>query len=204
MRIKRKVKKLLSANEIAALQLPNMPTTKVGIRAVAERENWYFEEKKGLGGTRRLYEIPTRYLADKAMLNVRHATNAATEVALQYGPISKTLLLEMQEAAFNENLDANQLMERFKDRLPQPADEQNQVAPKGDIAPANVIATIAGGVKVDPAIMARIIRTMDEIVVEQGREWVPERKAAFIAVLYDYIVKGADEDDVKTLIRAIQ
>jgi hypothetical protein len=192
------MKKLYSASEIAAMHLPDLPATKARVIDRATGEGWPYEEKKGLGGTRRMYEIPTRYLAERAMLNVRHATNAATEVALQYGPLSKTLRLEMQEVAFNENLDTNQLMERFKDRLPQPV-----VAEPG-VAPGKVIATIAAGTKVDPAILERIIRIMDEIVVEQGREWVPERKAAFIAVLYDYLAKGADENDVKTLLRAIQ
>lgn len=56
------MKKLLSASEIAALKLPDLPTTKVAIAARAERERWYSEETTGLGGTRRVYEVPAKYL----------------------------------------------------------------------------------------------------------------------------------------------
>lgn len=196
--------KKYTAAEIANMRLPGLPTTKANVLARANSEGWTYEEQKGVGGTRRLYEIPLRYLADKAMLNVRHATNAATEVALQYGPISKALRLEMQEAAFNENLDANQLMERFKDRLPQPATEESQATPKGETPPANVVATIAGGNKVDPALLERVLRVMDEWAVEQNVIWVADRKSAIAALLYDYIDKGATGEDVTRLLRTVK
>ncbi|MCW3478808.1 DNA-binding protein [Neisseriaceae bacterium JH1-16] len=56
------MKKLLSSSEIAELKLPGLPTTKVAIASRAEREGWHCEERTGLGGTRRVYEIPARYL----------------------------------------------------------------------------------------------------------------------------------------------
>lgn len=61
-RTERKVKKLLSASEIAALKLPGLPGTKVGVRNLADREGWRYEERKGVGGTRRVYEVPARYV----------------------------------------------------------------------------------------------------------------------------------------------
>lgn len=49
---------------------------------------------------------------------LRDASFAATEVALRYSPVGQQLLQEMQEAAFSEKLSSDQLLERFKDRLP--------------------------------------------------------------------------------------
>lgn len=54
--------KLLSASEIAALKLPGMPTTKVAILQKAKREGWRYEEATGIGGTRKLYDVPAKYL----------------------------------------------------------------------------------------------------------------------------------------------
>lgn len=51
----------MSASEIAALKLPGMPTSKVAISAMAKREGWYSEERTGLGGVRRVYELPERF-----------------------------------------------------------------------------------------------------------------------------------------------
>ena len=54
--------KLLSASEIAELDLPGVPKTRAGVRTFAERNGWYFEEATGVGGTRRVYRVPTKYL----------------------------------------------------------------------------------------------------------------------------------------------
>lgn len=51
------------ASELAAMKLPNLPTTKVGIGNKAERENWAFIETKGNGGTRREYTFSSLLLA---------------------------------------------------------------------------------------------------------------------------------------------
>ena len=56
------MKKMYSASEIMGLDLPNMPATKAAIIKRAEKEGWAFAEETGLGGIRRLYEIPARYL----------------------------------------------------------------------------------------------------------------------------------------------
>ncbi|PFH20818.1 hypothetical protein [Burkholderia sp. JKS000303] len=53
---------LYSAAEIAAMRLPGLPATKARIIDRATAEAWYSEERKGLGGTRRVYEIPARYV----------------------------------------------------------------------------------------------------------------------------------------------
>lgn len=54
-------KALLSAAEIARLRLPGLPSTKANVISRAEKEDWYFEEMTGLGGKRRVYELPARY-----------------------------------------------------------------------------------------------------------------------------------------------
>ncbi|HZZ06874.1 transposase, partial [Paraburkholderia sp.] len=40
------------------MQLPELPTSRVAIRARAEREAWPFIEIKGIGGTKRVYDVP--------------------------------------------------------------------------------------------------------------------------------------------------
>jgi phage repressor protein C with HTH and peptisase S24 domain len=59
---------------------------------------------------------------------LRDASYAATEVALQYSPVGRRLMQEMQEAAFAEHLTSDQLLERFKNRLPQTFTVDNDVA----------------------------------------------------------------------------
>jgi hypothetical protein len=57
-------KKLHSASEIALMKLPGLPHTKSSLITRAKREGWHYEEATGVGGTKRLYEIPQRYLAN--------------------------------------------------------------------------------------------------------------------------------------------
>lgn len=56
-------KRLLSAADIAKLNIPGLPSTREGTQKKAEREGWYSEERIGLGGKRKIYEIPAHYLA---------------------------------------------------------------------------------------------------------------------------------------------
>lgn len=56
------MKKLYSAYEIAAMNLPGLPTSKPAILARAEKEDWHYETKRGLGGIRKMFVIPKEYL----------------------------------------------------------------------------------------------------------------------------------------------
>lgn len=53
---------LYTAAEIGAMKIPGLPTSKQGILARAEKEEWYFEKKLGLGGVRKVFKIPEFYL----------------------------------------------------------------------------------------------------------------------------------------------
>lgn len=63
----RSVKNLYSATEIARMRLPGLPTSKARIIDRAASEGWSFEERKGVGGTRRMYELPARYVQQAGM-----------------------------------------------------------------------------------------------------------------------------------------
>jgi hypothetical protein len=76
-------KKLYSAAEILKLRLYGLPTTKASILSRAKNEGWPYEEKKGIGGTRRLYELPDEYLP-------ANFDAEATVVALK-GPVAGTI-----------------------------------------------------------------------------------------------------------------
>ncbi|MBA5605866.1 hypothetical protein H3H36_10895 [Duganella sp. FT3S] len=56
------MEKLLSASEIAALKIPGLPTTRAAVNVMAKRDGWEFELATGIGGTRRLYRLPAKYL----------------------------------------------------------------------------------------------------------------------------------------------
>ncbi|KIP19470.1 mu DNA-binding domain protein [Burkholderia sp. MSHR3999] len=60
------MKRLYAASEIARLGLPGLPKSKSAIIARAESEGWRYEERTGVGGTRRMYEVPAAYLAGSA------------------------------------------------------------------------------------------------------------------------------------------
>lgn len=55
------MKELYAASELAKMDLPGLPKSKAAIIARAESEGWYYEERKGIGGTRRVYEVPAAY-----------------------------------------------------------------------------------------------------------------------------------------------
>lgn len=73
--------KLLSISEIIALGIPNLPATKVGMRAFAEREGWPFENATGVGGTKRLYKLPSKYAAHGATGSSEGGVVGPTDVA---------------------------------------------------------------------------------------------------------------------------
>lgn len=83
------LKHYYSVAELAALQLPGLPSTKVGIRNKAEREGWACREVKGIGGLRREYAPSTEImaslkaqLAEKVVLTHKAATRQETQLPL--------------------------------------------------------------------------------------------------------------------------
>lgn len=56
------MKKLYTAAEIAQRRLSGLPTTKSSILARAAKEGWHYEEQYGIGGVRKVFEVPDRYL----------------------------------------------------------------------------------------------------------------------------------------------
>lgn len=57
------------------MKLPGMPATKVAIVQKAKREGWRYEEATGIGGTRRMYEVPAKYL-----VGTSYATSETSKV----------------------------------------------------------------------------------------------------------------------------
>lgn len=145
------MKKILrTAAEIARMGLPGLPTTKANVINRAEKEQWYFEEAKGPGGTRRLYEIPAKYLSAEGTGNV--GDNAIRD----------------QQTSGNK-----------------------------------IVGSIAAGARdVDWEKMDLAMRALDEWEQERGVRVVPERRAAVISVLYDYLVRG-EADELTRVFKAI-
>lgn len=145
------MKKLLSASEVAALNLAGLPRTKVAIAARAEREGWYSETKTGLGGTRRVYEVPARYLTAAGDESASQPTEAD---AVQASPV---------------------------------------VA--GTIQP--------GPAGVDLALVKFADEVLEQWLQNNGLILKPERRAAVLAVLIDYLSKGASRDDLINMMKAM-
>lgn len=130
---------LMSAAEIAALNLPGLPRSKVGVRTLAEREGWSFEEKKGVGGTRRVYAVPEKYLTDSA----QQVTDAQVAGGITSAGKADVELLEVAIAAYEKFADA------------------------------------------------------------KGAPISPDRKAAVISLLYNYLAKGASAQEVQAFLKVV-
>lgn len=149
-----KVNELLSASEIAALKLPNLPTTKVAIAARAEREGWYSEERKGLGGTRKVYQVPERYLQQ---------AEAQPSGVMPESPI--------------------------------PSEEEPQGKVIGTITP--------GGRSIDLETMKFVDAVLEEWLQKKGLRLKPERRAGVLAVLCDYLAKGATQQELQEMLKVL-
>lgn len=102
-------KKLYSATEIAQMRLPGLPTSRDNIRARAEREGWYSEEATGQGGTRRIYEIPARYLAQGADGEISEEATSKVAGTIAAGEEADVKLVELAVRALEEWLQARGL-----------------------------------------------------------------------------------------------
>src|SRR5574343_130252 len=64
-----------TAAELAAMQLPGLPTSKSAMLARAEREGWPYEERSARGGTTKHFAVP-------AHVSALIAAHTATAVAV--------------------------------------------------------------------------------------------------------------------------
>lgn len=72
-----------------------------------------------------------------------------------------------------------------------------------EVESGNVAGTIAAGsAEVDEAKLALAARVLEEWTAEKGLVVKPERKGAIIAILYKMLMKGAQQKDMETLLRA--
>jgi hypothetical protein len=110
------MKKLYPASEIAEMRLPGLPTSKARVIDRANAEGWYFEEQKGRGGTRRVYEIPEQY----KVIDPRAGTAQFLTVALGH-------------LAANGGTKAAQRLAGY-DVTAQPGDDQIQAIAGGGLA----------------------------------------------------------------------
>lgn len=62
------------------MRLPGLPGTKAKVIARATSEAWPFVEAKGVGGTKRLYDVPSRYLAPEETRGTSFAPSLVTKV----------------------------------------------------------------------------------------------------------------------------
>ena len=138
------MRKLYSASEIAAMKLPGLPATKARVIQRATSEGWPYEEMKGVGGTRRMYTVPEKYLPVVAQEGVENSADASV-----------------------------------------------------------VAGAITSGGRADPELLGIAIQAFEEFAASKGVVFLPERKAAVIALLYDYLVKGASPQEVASFFKVV-
>lgn len=136
------------------MRLPGLPTSKPAIIARATSEGWYSEERKGVGGTRRVYEIPERYLP-------RQGTPDGALVE--------------SEAVKRDSQD-----------------QQSKVA-----------GTITPGRNVDLETVMLVDAVLEEWLQEKGLRLKPERRAGVLAVLCDYLSKGATKENLREMLKVL-
>lgn len=166
------MKKLYSAAEIVEMGIPALPKTKARLIDRAKAEGWYFEERKGLGGKRREYELPPQY---QMILNLR-GLSAAPHRDTPSGVPGGGLGVAEPGSPYV---------------LPEKPSEGS--------APAS----IAGGRIADPDLLTVAIRAFEEWAAARNLVVAPDRKAAIIAVLYDYLARGAGEKEVRTFLQVV-
>lgn len=135
------------------MNVPGLPKTKARIIDRATSEGWAFEEVKGIGGTRRLYEVPSAYLLPQDL------------------PPRATYVKRSPPA-------------------------ENTQAPH--------VPTIVSGAKADMERLTLAVQAVEEWCQETGRPLEPGQKGAVIAVLYDYLLRGGEEDNVRSLLKVVR
>lgn len=199
--------KLLSLQEIAERKLPGLPTTKAAIRAVAKRENWYFEEKTGIGGTRRVYEVPMQYLGEASSGAQMYSAAEIAAMRLEGLPTTKASVIDRatrEQWLFEERkgLGGTRRVYEIPARyLPGAAPGGEGVAePKRN---GTVIGTVAAGSsKVNPVLLDLAIRALTEWEQERHFKVADDRRSAVIAILYDYLQEDG-EDAMDVVLRAL-
>lgn len=136
------------------MHLPGLPTSKQAVIARATNEGWYYEERKGIGGTRRVYKIPAQYLPQEGGASPVAASEAAK---------------------------------------PEEGAEESKVA--GTIMP--------GGRGVDLETVKFVDAVLEEWLQKKGLRLKPERRAGVLAVLCDYLAKGATEKDLQEMLKVL-
>lgn len=90
-------------------------------------------------------------------------------------------------------------------------EERVYTAPAEKAAPATAeqqrtsyaVPSIAAGGRADPELLALAVRALEEWATERRLEIDPKRKGAIISVLYDYLRKGADEQEVENFLTVV-
>lgn len=62
---------------------------------------------------------------------------------------------------------------------------------------------IAAGSRADPELLALAVQAVEEWCQETGKTLTPGRKGAVISVLYDYLIRGGGEVEVRSLLQAV-
>ncbi|MFZ6872836.1 Mu transposase C-terminal domain-containing protein [Undibacterium sp. Di27W] len=127
------IKPHYNAAELAAMQLPGLPSTTRGIQLFAERQNWKYAEVSGRGGLRREYSPPVEVVE---AIREQATKNVVAHVPLTQPSIAHTEAQSLTADARKGVLDAlNAIIQRTGYPLKRAAKHLISMAQKGDASP---------------------------------------------------------------------
>lgn len=129
---------------------------------------------------------------------------SAAEIAALHLPGLPTTKARIIERAASEGWSFEEVTGRGGVRKMYELPERYLVGASHVPLSAAVAGTIAGGHKVDPVRLTWAVKALEEFVRETGAEIDPERKGAIIAVLYDYLERGAGELELSNLLHIVR
>lgn len=215
-------KKLYSATEIAKMRLPGFPISRDNVRARAEREGWYCEERKGLGGGRRVYEIPAHYLGEEKKEEVSNAEitdnkqrftkkmyscREISEMNLPGMPKSKPAILAKarrecwpseKRTVFGGMSEVYEIPAHYLDGTEAEQPRRPQATAKPAVARA-----VAGGQQANLALLQQVDTILEEVLQEKEVKLLPQRRGTVLAFLYDCVTKGVDLERLKAALQVL-
>ncbi len=215
-------KKMFSAAEIAAMNLLGLPRSKGKVIGRATSEGWYFEYRTGIGGKRRVYEVPAHYLDidnEKETLEIEISDNkqcvankmfSAREIGkmnLPGMPKSKPAILAKarrecwpseKRTVFGGMSEVYEIPAHYLDGTEAEQPRRPQATAKPAVARA-----VAGGQQANLALLQQVDTILEEVLQEKEVKLLPQRRGTVLAFLYDCVTKGVDLERLKAALQVL-
>ena len=195
-----------SCDELAAMKLPGLPSSRQGWDLLVKRDNWPFVKikSKGRGGIRREYQPP----ADVLALIQRH--KLAADFSQFRATLAPGVPLATAENAFVDDYNEGSNTIRRVDGLARITVEMLREARRGDplsvpeqpefahqVRSVEVIddSHLKGRVWLNANLLARCINAVASVLDARGGEYSDQWRAAAVVEAYNHISASIGTDD---------